>query len=433
MPNYFSNPATAGRRSLNALATAAQLSQSGQRNGLARRKSADTAVEIQADFHQLKAGHISKVASSLISLPADQRSRQYGILMNKVIPAPIAEHPVLGPLGASETDQYIQPEDFVKLSDEQQVSYLKALALDSDDFAKVNLAEEKGKIKTQEIINRHAAKIKEITAGGSTDIDVAREKGEIEMRTAREKSWLKIEEEKAEQKDALELERERQKGRLKIAEERAKIPSATASTEEDLLLAARQIVEGRLNMRDLPKRGRDRVRLFAMIEEMSPGFDIQGQIANMKYREDAANLRVRALVQGVTPLYEKILELGKKLENTNIQKYNRAINWVKEQTGDPDIVAFNNLRDDTIAETERILMGSGVLSDSKYLRALNNVNTAQSYAQLEAAIAQMKLTVETRLHALDVAPFPNVNPNVPSAPESGTGTAESFLESIKKK
>ena len=51
-------------------------------------------------------------------------------------------------------------------------------------------------------------------------------------------------------------------------------------------------------------------------------------------------------------------------------------------------------------------MGSGVLSDSKYLRALHNLNSAQSPEQMGAAIQQMMLVVQKRDEALRTAPYP---------------------------
>jgi hypothetical protein len=51
-------------------------------------------------------------------------------------------------------------------------------------------------------------------------------------------------------------------------------------------------------------------------------------------------------------------------------------------------------------------MGSGVLSDTKYLRALHNLNTAQSPAQMGAAIQQMMLVISKRDEALRAQPYP---------------------------
>jgi len=175
-----------------------------------------------------------------------------------------------------------------------------------------------------------------------------------------------------------------------------------------------QVIEGRLDPNAISKRGGLQQAVFTRVESMAPGANLTELSANAKFKSLPANLTSRALINGVAPLYESLLVAGRALNNSRFQLYNKAVNYYKEETGDPGIVAFNNLRDDVIAETERILLGSGVLSDSKYLRALRNVSSAQSYDQLKAAVDQLQLVVRKRLEALDMAPFKNANPNMPA-------------------
>lgn len=176
---------------------------------------------------------------------------------------------------------------------------------------------------------------------------------------------------------------------------------------------AQQVIEGRLDPNTISKRQGLQQSVYTRIESMAPGANLTELSANAKFKALPANLTSRALINGVAPLYESLLVAGKALSNSRFQLYNKAVNYYKEQTGDPGIVAFNNLRDDMIAETERILMGSGVLSDSKYMRALKNVNSAQSYEQLKAAVDQLQFVVKSRLEALNKSPFKNANPNMP--------------------
>jgi hypothetical protein len=105
-------------------------------------------------------------------------------------------------------------------------------------------------------------------------------------------------------------------------------------------------------------------------------------------------------------LLDKLQTAGKVLGNSDIPGYNRAKNFLKEEMGASNIVAFNNLRDDTVAEVERGLLGTGVLSDSKYLRAVKNVNSAQSYSQLQAAVRQMRTVISARLGAIQEGSTP---------------------------
>lgn len=174
---------------------------------------------------------------------------------------------------------------------------------------------------------------------------------------------------------------------------------------------AKQVADGRLDPNAISKRGGLQQKVYAEVERISPGFNFTGATANAKFATNSGNLTSRALIQGVEPLYTKLEETGKALGNTTIPGVNRVMNWAKEQAGNPEIVAFNNLRDDVVAESERILLGSGVLSDNKYLRAVKNVNSAQSYPQLKAAVTQLRMTVKARLDALDKKPFPSIGGN----------------------
>jgi hypothetical protein len=168
---------------------------------------------------------------------------------------------------------------------------------------------------------------------------------------------------------------------------------------------AKQVVEGRLDPNKISKRGGLQQTVFATIEDNYPETNLVELEANARFKNTAGNLQSRALINGVTPILESLMAAGETLHNTRFPLINKAVNFAKEQTGDADIVAFNNLRDDAVAETERILLGSGVLSDTKYIRAVGNVNSAQSYPQLKAAVAQLEFVIEARLEALDLAPF----------------------------
>lgn len=124
--------------------------------------------------------------------------------------------------------------------------------------------------------------------------------------------------------------------------------------------------------------------------------------ANAMFERSSATQNTQSILNTIDPLLDNLKQKGMELKNTGFPLLNKAINIGKEQSGSADIVAFNNARDDAIAELERGLLGTGVLSDSKYMRALHNVNSAQSPKQLDAAINQMKIAIKSRLEAISV-------------------------------
>ena len=124
--------------------------------------------------------------------------------------------------------------------------------------------------------------------------------------------------------------------------------------------------------------------------------------ANAQFERATATQNTQSLLNTIDPLLDNLKQKGNELGNTGFPLLNKGINLGKEMVGRPSITAFNNARDDAVAELERGLLGTGVLSDSKYMRALHNVNSAQSPEQLSAAIEQMKIAIKSRLEAINV-------------------------------
>jgi hypothetical protein len=137
--------------------------------------------------------------------------------------------------------------------------------------------------------------------------------------------------------------------------------------------------------------------------------DVATGRAAVKFRSAAGTLQTQALLTTIEPVLDSLLAAGTELGNSSIPGWNYLKNKFNEATGQPEIVAFKNLRDDTIAEVERGLLGSGVLSDTKYIRAANNVRDSQSFPQLEAAVKNMRLVIRARLEAIDRMSVPPAN------------------------
>lgn len=171
----------------------------------------------------------------------------------------------------------------------------------------------------------------------------------------------------------------------------------------------------RINFRTAP--------IFANMEMKNPGkTEFNKLAAEAVYERSIPTSNTKAMLNTIDPLLDKLTLAGEKLGNSAFPLLNRGINWVKEQTGDADIVAFNNLRDDTVAEIERGLLGTGVLSDTKYLRAVHNINTAQTFEQLKAAVENTRTVIKARLEAVGAGPFPDVAKPRQKTPETPAPT-----------
>jgi len=432
MPNYVNalvNPGDAMQGSLNTLAGVKrsrqldnQLNQSQQRLDIEKQDAYIRGVGVPLRFQQMKSQNMADIATKIMQLPQDQRFQRYRDLIEKVAPMPIATNDKLGPLGVVDPKYYIDPETFKNMAPDKQDDYLKTIAYDHKAIADLDLTTKKGFLQAEKIAKEYENKKDLILYGEQSDMRLMKQRHEYDVSNAT-----------LAHKNTMELE-----------QARAERPKSTLSSDPEMIdKLAKQVADGRLDPNMISKRGGLQQSVFAKLEDIAPGFDIVGANANAKYATNPSNLQSRALINGVEPLYDRLLEVGKDLNNKDLQTYNKARNWLKEKTGDPDIVAFNNLRDDVVAESERILMGSGVLSDSKYLRAVKNVNSAQSYPQLQAAVKQLRLTIKSRLEALNKAPYPETNPNRPPSESRVSGssggpapgaamTAEDYLKKFRR-
>ena len=158
-------------------------------------------------------------------------------------------------------------------------------------------------------------------------------------------------------------------------------------------------------------------KIYANQEIQHPGMKWNDLAAQAIYERSTATSNVKALLGAIDPLLNKLDEAGKALGNMKSPAANRAVNWWKENvTGNPELTAFKNLRDDTIAEVERGLLNTGVLSDSKYNRAIRNVSEAANYEQLKQAIKNVRIVVRTRLESTASGPYPNATQKTETKP-----------------
>jgi hypothetical protein len=163
-------------------------------------------------------------------------------------------------------------------------------------------------------------------------------------------------------------------------------------------------------------------KVFADLERKDPGKYWNTYRTKAAYERSAGAMNTKSLLNSIDPLFTQLDEAGKKLSNTPFPGINRLKNFWAEQTGDPDIVAFNNLRTDLVQEVERALTQVGVQSDTKINRAIKNISSAASYPQLKAAIANTKIVMSARLKAVKEGPTHGQPMRVGEEPKEETET-----------
>jgi len=161
----------------------------------------------------------------------------------------------------------------------------------------------------------------------------------------------------------------------------------------------------------------------AFLDNITPE-DVATGRAAIKFQAATGTLQNKAILTTIDPLLDELTKAGKALGNSQIPGWNYLKNTFKEASGQPEIVAFKNLRDDTIAEVERGLLNTGVLSDTKYIRAANNVKNSQSFPQLQAAVKNMRIVIKARLDAIAKMSTPPSNLQGGGAQKVGRFTIE---------
>ena len=339
-------------------------------------------TNIEADVTQRRSGIAKNILGALIAGP--------GLLRDKILKSILDQPTTDSPTRETVTNILNTPEG------EEREGKLKGIVEYSQQAG--YLPKPAKPRKTQEQLDREAALKERGLSAEEGRLDLANRKFEEPDKEKKSKLKQAIDEYNALPEDS--PYREQYEQYIK------NLSQGKEKFSEDVIAEnVKAVLSGDLAPKDISKRGGLQALVVSGVRTENPNFDFIESDANAKYKQAQGNLLSRALIGGVQPLYDELRKKGLSLKNTKIKMANAVVNWFKEQTGDADVVAFNNLRDDVIAETERILLGSGVLSDTKYVRAVNNLKTSNSPEQINAAIKQFELVVSARLKALDDEPF----------------------------
>lgn len=184
---------------------------------------------------------------------------------------------------------------------------------------------------------------------------------------------------------------------------------------------APSVIEGRASINSLVNaRGGDKEKLAIIISEMDPNFDLSLAPQRVTIRKEYSpagtqgkNLMSASTVIGhMDSLYDKI----NALDNTQIPKFNSIANYVKNNTGQPEVRAFIANKNFVISELGKIAQGSGVVTaqdKEDIAKAIDNASSKeQAKAVIDTWIDIMKSRTDTIKSAWDQT-MPGVSPPTP--------------------
>lgn len=207
------------------------------------------------------------------------------------------------------------------------------------------------------------------------------------------------------------LKREPTKQELLKAIEEHKKQGVTMEKMEDAKRQARelakQLVAGDTAPSQVTNTFGINVRNEALIEakKLDPNFKPENAEANFKFKTATPNLMSIVNTQAVIPLLGAFKDRFEAMNNQKLPSYNAAKNWISRNLGEPEVVAYENMRRDLVFEITRALTQSGQMSDARVKLELDNLKNSFSPAQFDGAMKSLDMVLKTRMKALTNVPY----------------------------
>lgn len=177
--------------------------------------------------------------------------------------------------------------------------------------------------------------------------------------------------------------------------------TAAAGNPEETSSVAHAIANYQMPAPTLSRSGQNKA-LMAKVLEINPAYDASTfptrsklQAAYASGKESQAITSNNTAIGHLGTLYDA----AEKLDNSAFRKYNSFSNWLLEQKGSDQVKPFMVARDAVSEELAKALKG-GVATGEEVAKWERNINSADSPAQLKAAIRTITELMGSRLHAL---------------------------------
>lgn len=145
-------------------------------------------------------------------------------------------------------------------------------------------------------------------------------------------------------------------------------------------------------------------KIYANIEIRHPGNKWSALGASASYQRSGVASQTIALGESLYPLIDQLQTTYSRLENSQYPIVNKVINWAKEQSGDKNVVDFDNRRNDLVMEITRFATQVGAASDSRIVMLQEMLRREHSPAQFMAAANAAKALIDSRLSAIRAGP-----------------------------
>lgn len=178
-------------------------------------------------------------------------------------------------------------------------------------------------------------------------------------------------------------------------------------TDEDrkrLYPLAKAVVEGRgVPQAFVNPRSPDKAKISLLASEIDPQFDLSKASQRVALRTEYVKgnaARNLTSLNTVIPHMDTLQKAADALNNRSLRKYNSVSNYLKNETGKPEVVRFEAAKNAVNNELGRVFQGVGAITDAEREAFNKDLGAANSPEQIQGVIDTYIDLIKSRTDAI---------------------------------
>lgn len=171
--------------------------------------------------------------------------------------------------------------------------------------------------------------------------------------------------------------------------------SINVPTPDETSSIVQMIHDNGLDPTQIPKRGGVWNKAMAEWKKQYPQENINDYAAFARWKRDISVNKSMTLLDSIEPMLVNMKQLHDKLGLSQFTDVNKMKVWLKQHTGDPDVVKYETYMRNVVQELPPAMTGY-FPTDTRIMMELKNLETAKAPAQIGAAIDAVRDLVRVR-------------------------------------
>lgn len=181
--------------------------------------------------------------------------------------------------------------------------------------------------------------------------------------------------------------------------------NGTTGDDPQVKAWADKIAKGEAGINDIPGRGPIRSQTVAYLSKNYPDVNLAQAGAQKKWTQSQGTMQTLALVDATKGILNDMRGAYGKLDRTSIPAVNAAQDLWQKWSGNPDRSEYMSLKNYGIQEVEKMLSGSGAMSDHRIKLAFDNLKESNTPDQFERAVSGIQRVMGERERATRQGPY----------------------------